>query len=185
MAKTAQRGFFMHEYPSDEAFQNIRCTTFKNGREVKLDKSFGTLQMIYCRHDFALANRYRTEKNRINYTYCSEDFSEVIELFNHSKVTYWKNLKDTPIADKFVYDDGEHTSDELSYVTWYNVVPWNEDTLLSCYEEYRLMQIKKAGCGISKEIPYAPSIAIIGCTFKNVVASQELIDNIKNNGGII
>lgn len=47
------------------------------------------------------------------------------------------------------------------------------------------MQIKKAGCGISKEIPYAPSIAIIGCTFKNVVASQELIDNIKNNGGII
>lgn len=47
------------------------------------------------------------------------------------------------------------------------------------------MQIKKAGCGISKEIPYAPSIAIIGCTFKNVVASQELMDNIKNNGGIV
>lgn len=178
-------GFFLHEYPSDEAFRNIRCTTFRGGREVNLDKSFGTLQMIYCRHDFALANRYRTEKNRINYTYCSDDLSEVIELFNHSKVTYWKNLKDTPTADKFVYDNGENTSDELSYVTWFNVVPWNEDTLLSCYEEYRLMQIKKAGCGISKEIPYAPSIAIIGCTFKNVVASQELIDNIKNNGGII
>lgn len=48
------RGFFMHEYPSDEAFKNIRCTTFKNGREVKLDKAFGTLQMIYCRHDFFL-----------------------------------------------------------------------------------------------------------------------------------
>jgi len=175
-------GFFLHEYPADEAFQNIRCSKFVGNREVSIQKKFDKLQMIYCRHDFALANQYRTEKNCNNYAYCSDDFSEVIEIFDHSKITCWKNLHNNPVSSKYVYDNGENTSDELSYVTWDTVIPWDEDTILSCYEQYHLMLLKRKGYGISQEVPYKPCIAINECSFKNVTACQDLLDNLKNNG---
>lgn len=178
-------GFFLHNFPDDEAFQNIRCSKFNKNRELPLQKSFDKLQMIFCRHDFALANQYRTEKACNNYAYCSDDFSEVIEIFDHSQITYWKNLHTTPSSSRYVYDDGENTSDEMSYVSWDTVIPWNKEMLLACYEQYHLIQIKQKGNGISKEIPYKPAISIHGCSFRNVNASQELLENLKNNGAIL
>lgn len=178
-------GFFLHSFPDDEAFQNIRCSKFNKNRELPLQKSFDKLQMIFCRHDFALANQYRTEKACNNYAYCSDNFSEVIEIFDHSQITYWKNLHTTASSSRYVYDDGENTSDEMSYVSWDTVIPWNEEMLLACYEQYHLMQIKQKGNGILKEIPYKPAISIHGCSFRNVKANQELLENLKNNGAIL
>ena len=176
-------GFFLHDFPKDDAFGKIRCSRFQGGRELPMEKKFSIRQMIYCKHDFALANQYRTEKNCHNYAYCSDDFSEVIEIFDHKHITYWKHLNTNPTSDTFVYDDGENTSEELGYVFFDTVIPWTSDSLLSCSEQYRMIQLQKENQGKSVEIPYSPGISICGCSFYNVSANQVLLEFLQNNGG--
>lgn len=176
-------GFFLHDFPKDDAFDKIRCSRFQGGRELPMEKKFSIRQMIYCKHDFALANQYRTEKNCHNYAYCSDDFSEVIEIFDHKHITYWKHLNTNPTSDTFVYDDGENTSEELGYVFFDTVIPWTSDSLLSCSEQYRMIQLQKENQGKSVEIPYSPGISICGCSLYNVSANQVLLELLQNNGG--
>ncbi len=178
-------GFFLHHYPADESFQNIRCCSFNGEREVSLKKDFGKLQMIYCRHDFALSNQYRTEKNCNNYAYCSDNFSEVIKIFDHSDINFWKDLHNNPFSEHYVFDDGEKDSDDMDFAYWDTVIPWDNDTILACYEQYRLMRLHRKGEGQSIDIPYKPCIAINGCSFKNVTAGTELMNELQNNGGNI
>lgn len=167
-------GFFLHNYPDDEAFQHIRCSKFIGNREQKINKSFGRLQMIFCRHDFALATQYRTERNCNNYSYCSDDFSQVIEIFDHHNITYWKDLSAHPTSERYVYNNGENTSEEMAYSYWDTVIPWFSDTLLACYEQYHLLLLKRALHGKSIEILYTPGIAINGCSFYGVKANDKL-----------
>lgn len=47
-------GFFLHDFPKDDAFDKIRCSRFQGGRELPMEKKFSIRQMIYCKHDFAL-----------------------------------------------------------------------------------------------------------------------------------
>ena len=176
-------GFFLHDFPKDDAFDKIRCSRFQGGRELPMEKKFSIRQMIYCKHDFALANQYRTEKNCHNYAYCSDDFSEVIEIFDHKHITYWKHLNTNPTSDTFVYDDGENTPEELGYVFFDTVIPWTSDSLLSCSEQYRMIQLQKENQGKSVEIPYSPGISICGCSLYNVSANQVLLELLQNNGG--
>ena len=176
-------GFFLHDFPKDDAFDKIRCSRFQGGRELPMEKKFSIRQMIYCKHDFALANQYRTEKNCHNYAYCSDDFSEVIEIFDHKHITYWKHLNTNPTSDTFVYDDGENASEELGYVFFDTVIPWTSDSLLSCSEQYRMIQLQKENQGKSVEIPYSPGISICGCSLYNVSANQVLLELLQNNGG--
>lgn len=178
-------GFFLNDFPSDEAFQNIRCSRFRGKREIKLKRSFDKLQMIFCKHDFALANQYRTEKNCQNYAYRSDDFSEVISISDHSNIHYWKDLHNTPYSEHYVYDNGACTSDDITYAYWDTVIPWDENSLLACYEQYHIMLIKRKGEGLSIEIPYKPCITINSCSFKHVTASAEIIEDLKNCGAKI
>lgn len=141
--------------------------------------------MIFCRHDFALANPYRTEKNCNNYAYCSDDFSEVIRIFDHHHITFWHNLHGNPVEEKYVYDNGENTSDDMEYVYWDTVIPWDQETLLACYENYHLMLLKKCGQGKSEEIPYVPGIAINGCTFFGAEMNEGLKKELIMNGGCL
>lgn len=176
-------GFFLHDFPKDDAFGKIRCSRFLGGRELPMEKKFSIRQMIYCKHSFALANQYRTEKNCHNYAYCSDDFSEVIEIFDHKHITYGKHLNTNSTSDTFVYDDGDNTSEELGYVFFDTVIPWSSDSLLSCSEQYRMIQLQKENQGKSVEIPYSPGISICGCSFYNVSANQVLLELLQNNGG--
>ncbi len=178
-------GFFLHNYPEDNAFCNIRCSRFQGNKELPIKKEFSVRQMIYCKHNFALANQYRTERNCHNYAYCSDDFSEVIEIFDHKHITYWKHLNTHPISDTFIYNDGENTSEELGYVLFDSIIPWDSDSLLACSEQYRIMQLKKDKKEKSVEIPYNPGIAICGCTFHNASISKELLNLLQNNGGLL
>lgn len=178
-------GFFLHNYPDDEAFQHIRCSKFIGNREQKINKSFGRLQMIFCRHDFALATQYRTERNCNNYSYCSDDFSQVIEIFDHHNITYWKDLSAHPTSERYVYNNGENTSEEMAYSYWDTVIPWFSDTLLACYEQYHLLLLKRALHGKSIEILYTPGIAINGCSFYGVKANDKLKEELVYNGGRI
>lgn len=178
-------GFFLHDFPDDDAFRHIRCSKFIGNREQKITKNFGRLQMIFCRHDFALATQYRTERNCNNYSYCSNDFSQVIEIFDHHNITYWKDLSVHPTSERYVYNNGEKTSDEIAYSYWDTVIPWFSDSLLSCYEQYHLMLLKKAGHGESIEILYTPGIAINGCSFYGVKANDKLKQELVYNGGKI
>lgn len=176
-------GFFLDRYPDDTEFQNIRCTRFQGKREFPFEKKFDRLEMIFCRHDFALANPYRTEKNCNNYAYCSDDFSEVIRIFDHHHITFWHNLHGNPVEEKYVYDNGENTSDDMEYVYWDTVIPWAQETLLACYENYHLMLLKKCGQGKSEEIPYVPGIAINDCTFIGAEMNECLKKELIMNGG--
>ena len=178
-------GFFLDHYPDDTEFQNIRCTRFQGKREFPFEKKFDRLEMIFCRHDFALANPYRTEKNCNNYAYCSDDFSEVIRIFDHHHITFWHNLHGNPVEEKYVYDNGENTSDDMEYVYWDTVIPWDQETLLACYENYHLMLLKKCGQGKSEEIPYVPGIAINGCTFFGAEMNEGLKKELIMNGGCL
>lgn len=56
------QGFFLHDYPSAPVFRDIQCIKFNGKRSKTTVKKFENLQMLYCRHDFPLANQYRTEK---------------------------------------------------------------------------------------------------------------------------
>lgn len=178
-------GFFLHNYPDDEAFQHIRCSKFIGNREQNINKSFGRLQMIFCCHDFALATQYRTERNCNNYSYCSDDFSQVIEIFDHHNITYWKDLSAHPTSERYVYNNGENTSEETAYSYWDTVIPWFSDTLLACYEQYHLLLLKRARHGESIEIFYTPGIAINGCSFYGVKANDKLKEELVYNGGRI
>ena len=178
------QGFFLNNYPSDPVFQNIQCIKFNGKRSKKIVKKFGKLQRLYCRHDFPLTNQYRTEKNCNSYAYCSDDFSEVIQIQEYRHIQYWHNLlTDTPYCEKYVYNNGTNTSDELSYAYVDTLIPWNSDSVLACYEQYNLMQLKKSGQGQSIQIPYTPGICIMNCSFYNVNATKELLQIIKYNGG--
>lgn len=180
------QGFFLHDYPSDPDFQDIQCIKFNGKRLKKIIKKFDKLQMIYCRHEFALANKYRTETNSNSYVYCSDDFSEVIQLQYHRDIQYWHDLlTDSPYFEKYVYDNGKNTSDDLSYAYVDMLIPWNSDSVLACYEQYNLMQLKKSGHGQSIQIPYTPGICIMNCSFYNVKVNDELLEIIKCNGGKI
>lgn len=177
--------YIVHNYPEDNAFCNIRCSRFQGNKELPIKKEFSVRQMIYCKHNFALANQYRTERNCHNYAYCSDDFSEVIEIFDHKHITYWKHLNTYPISDTFIYNDGQNTSEELGYVLFNSIIPWDSDSLLACSEHYRIMQLKKDRKEKSIQIPYNPGIAICGCTFYNAFISKELLNLLQNNGGLL
>lgn len=178
------QGFFLHEYPADSVFQNIRCVKFNGKRSKNIVKKFDKLQMIYCRHNFQLENQYRTGKNCNTYAYCLDDFSEVIQIQEYRHIQYWHDLlSDAPYCEKYVYDNGTNTSDELSYAYVNTLIPWNSDSVVACYEQYNLMQLKKSGKGKSVQIPYTPGICIMDCTFYNVHADDELLEIIKCNGG--
>ena len=107
----------------------------------------------------------------------------MIEIFDHKHITYWKHLNTNPTSDTFVYDDGENTSEELGYVFFDTVIPWTSDSLLSCSEQYRMIQLQKENQGKSVEIPYSPGISICGCSLYNVSANQVLLELLQNNGG--
>lgn len=178
------QGFFLHDYPSAPVFQDIQCIKFNGKRSKTTVKKFEKLQMLYCRHDFPLANQYRTEKNCNSYAYCSDDFSEVIQIQDHRHIQYWHNLlTNAPCCEKYVYDNGTNTSDELSYAYVDTIIPWDSDSVLACYEQYNLMQLKKSGHGQSIQIPYTPGICIMNCSFYNVSTTDELLEIIKYNGG--
>ena len=169
-----------------EIFPVIKATVekFNGKRSKKIAKEFDKLQMLYCRHDFPLANQYRTEKNCNSYAYCSDDFSEVIQIQDHRHIQYWHNLlTNVPYCEKYVYDNGTNTSDELSYAYVDTIIPWDSDSVLACYEQYNLMQLKKSGHGQSIQIPYTPGICIMNCSFYNVSTTDELLEIIKYNGG--
>ena len=51
------QGFFLHDYPSAPVFRDIQCIKFNGKRSKTTVKKFENLQMLYCRHDFPLANQ--------------------------------------------------------------------------------------------------------------------------------
>ena len=111
--------------------------------------------------------------------------NNILSVKTNQKKSICKILRGVTWMNLPIYNDNECilAAEELGYVFFDTVIPWTSDSLLSCSEQYRMIQLQKENQGKSVEIPYSPGISICGCSLYNVSANQVLLELLQNNGG--
>ena len=68
---------------------------------------------------------------------------------------------------------------------WDYAVPYQKNQMTVCYENYQLMALDTRTGEELYDIPYTPGLSIYGCNFQHTDADTELLEKLKENGGII
>ncbi|MDD3361799.1 MAG: hypothetical protein PHW34_09030 [Hespellia sp.] len=175
------RGFFL---PLTEALASIPPLQYfkiQGNRQIKQDRQITPLKMIYFRHTAALESPQRDKKSGFSFTYLSDDMTQAVFLKDSKILSFQTNLNHCS------YEDIESGFRMLlgnydGHAYWDYAVPLNQNTLLCCFESYRLITINiEDGCS-GDEIEYAPGVAICGCSFHDIKADEDVLDTIRTNG---
>lgn len=158
----------------------LECTEeLKNALNLQNIKP---LEEIYIRHSSALNRQQQDRENGNTYTYLSDDGREVIFLQDSAKIYYCEDITECKMEDiegGFIRESDSYGA----YAYWDFIIPWNDKTLLGCFENYRVIIIDSESKELGEEVEYMPGISICGCSFENISADPETKQIILRNGG--
>lgn len=164
-------GFFLDPSVGNEfRLPLLKCYS-SNGQALP-DRQMQPLQMVYFRHTKALEFKYREEVSNFSYTYLNEDTKEAVFLQNSLKLYYTENYTKCSykeIEDGFKKNLGNYGS----HAYWDYAIPWGNNALVGCFENYRLEVLDIRTGSELQLIEYPPGLAIQGCCFDGSIYDEE------------
>ena len=161
------KGFFLERLPELERFFKPKCYTWRGNRRLKLDKEFQPLDEIFVWHKAAITNRYSVGDSGFSHMYLADDMSEAIITDNRRHLLYQKPLRGFTYQQmKDAFQNSFIGVHQDTY--WDLAIPWQDGTLIGCFESYNLMHVITANNALLDAIEYCPGISVLSCEFNGI-----------------
>ena len=152
------------------------CYRWNGKKFVKFQKRFNPLDEIFLWHENVIRNKFQ-------YMYLSDDGFDAIIAGSNNQLFHQRNLRSLTYQElnNKLNNDANQSSFDMN---WDFVIPWEKDTMIGCFDGYKLVGINTKNNELMNEIIYYPGVSIINCTFRNIDADDETYKFIRFNGGI-
>lgn len=122
--------------------------------------------------------------NEFNYTFLDEASGKAIFTHNPNFIFYHDHYTECTY-EKMEEALHKKNSSLRNISRLYYAVPYRENQMMVCYENYQLMVLDTKTGEERYGIPYTPGLAVCGCNFRGAAMDEELKEKIKENGGRI
>lgn len=168
------QGFFKDHTEDITAFLSLDYYDCLADHKKPCRKIHKPLQMLYVFHDKSLDTPYRIGTNVNAYSYLADDFSSALLIHDYELLLHYPDLLTKPDLC-YTYDYRE-ANKVGGNVYWDSALPFNNGTsLLCCYEGFHVMEVD-IRTNETKELDYAPGVAICGCSFENARFDSEEVE---------
>lgn len=141
-------------------------------------------QHIYFKHKKALEYQYREKNTGFSYSFLDESSGKAIFMQNSESIFYHDHYTECTY-EELKEGLSKNMGSYGGKAYWDYAVPYQKNQMIVCYENYQLMALDTRTGEELYDIPYTPGLSIYGCNFQHTDADTELLEKLKENGGII
>ena len=179
------RGFFTTDKSGLKQYSFPQSFEWAEGKRVPVEKTVGG-RYLYVRHKHELTNRYHIGKGNCSFSviYLSDDWSEGVITDDGTCLLFTAKPQCVSWED-LDRQFREHFSNVPPYTMWSFAVPYDDDSLLACYDGFKLMLISKKDNMTLDDVHYYPGVSIYGCNFRGASITENAKETVIANGGIL
>lgn len=175
------QGFFLEKDRLNIPFPE--CYKIEKNKRISLSEPPVVIEFIFYKHERAIS-KYQNDENGFSYVYLSDDAKKAIFLKNSCYIFIHDNYRSCTYKEMlqgFEKEIGGYDGNAC----WEFAIPWENSDIIASYENYQLMRMDAVTGEELQQIEYTPGLAICGCSFSNIIADQELKEELKINGGLL